>query len=563
VDVQTRRFSLALAMLVWLTNASASATPSLRVRAQVGIELHAVYAGAVLRLDGTIHDDLGAPLANRELTAHIEPLSSDARVQRRRLRSDEQGRFQLESSSRLDVACRVTVEFEGDAFYERAASSQIVETQRAELRLHWRKPDDLRVSIDQPSVHLAVQASSAIGGAGVRVVFENELAQVIGSGMTDADGALDVQVESTALGAPGLGELVARSAGDAQRTAARSGKPVLRMRATRLALSATYDASHTQLALAVELTTHAGPVAERAVGLFMDDRHLVTLITDEHGRAARTLTPAEAALPEGQHQLRARFEADVPGLASSRSPALALTFAPAPHPDALFLIVPAIASLAFALWTARRSRAERLQEVRVPPEAPEVRFGTPARGRSAPLFTCSGTIEDVDSGEPLSALLTIAASSGATTEVASDLGGRFMTPKLPADSYQLTAHVEGYAPTAFSLVIPHHGTGANMTVSLRSLRALALEAYAPLAQRVLRSEQRLQTATVREALAAAISGRRAGPTLATLTESVERTAYAAPIPHADDLEELQRGAAIALDEIAIRSPAPEDPGLGR
>src|ERR1700748_3392818 len=102
-------------MLVWLANASASAAPSLRGRAQAGTERHAVYAGAVLRLDGTIHDDLGAPLANRELTAHIEPLSSDARAQRRKLRSDEFGRFQLESSSSPDVACRVSVDFEGDA----------------------------------------------------------------------------------------------------------------------------------------------------------------------------------------------------------------------------------------------------------------------------------------------------------------------------------------------------------------------------------------------------------------------------------------------------------------
>lgn len=563
MDVQTRRFSFALAMLLWLANASASAAPSLRVRAQVGIELHAVYAGAVLRLDGTIHDDLGAPLANRELTAHIEPLSNDARAQRHKFRSDEYGRFQLESSSSPDVACRVSVEFEGDAFYERSASSQIVETQRAELRLQWRKPDDLRVSLDQPNVHLAVQASSAVGGAGVRVVFENELAQVIASGTTDAEGTLDVQVATSALGAPGLGELVARSAGDAQHTSARSGKPVLRARATQLALSATYDASRTQLALAVELGTHTGPLAERAVGLFMDDQHLVTLVTDEHGRAARTLTPDDASLPEGSHQLRARFEADVPGLGSSRSPALALTVAPPPHPDALFLIVPALASLLFALWTARRTRAERLHEARVPPEAPEVRFGTQTRGRSAPIFTFFGNIEDVDSGEPLGATLTIAASSGASTHVASDLDGRFVTPSLSADTYHVTAHVDGYAATAFSLVIPHHGTGANMTVSLRSLRTLALDAYAPLAQRVLRSEQRLQTATVREALAAAISGRRAGPTLATLTESVERTAYAAPIPHADDLAELQRVASDALDEIAIRSPAPEDPGLGR
>jgi hypothetical protein len=149
------------------------------------------------------------------------------------------------------------------------------------------------------------------------------------------------------------------------------------------------------------------------------------------------------------------------------------------------------------------------------------------------------------------------------TQVASDRDGRFVTPSLSADAYHVTAQVDGYAPTEFNLVIPHHGTGTSMTVSLRSLRALALETYAPLAQRVLRSEQRLHIATVREALIAAISGRRAGPTLAKLTESVERTAYAAPVPRADDLAELQRAATIALDEIAIRSPPPEDPGLGR
>src|SRR5438128_796446 len=56
-----------------LVDVTARAEPSLRVRAQVTIELHTANTASGLRLVGALRDDLGAPLANRELTAYFEP----------------------------------------------------------------------------------------------------------------------------------------------------------------------------------------------------------------------------------------------------------------------------------------------------------------------------------------------------------------------------------------------------------------------------------------------------------------------------------------------------------
>ena len=526
-----------------------------------------MYAGTVLRVDGSLHDDLGAPLANRELTAYLEPLQGEGRALRRTLRSNGRGRFQFDAACET-AACRVTrvtVEYEGDTYYERAALTQVVEVQRAELRLQWQEPNALAVSVDEPHLLLVLTASSPLGGAGLRVKIENELSQPVGEGTTDAGGKLELQIASTRLGAPGLGELIARSTGDAQRSAARSGKPILRTRATHTSLTAKLSQAAPRLELEVELKTRAGPVADRAVGVFAGDKHLVTLLTDSSGRAARALALAPLQLAEGQHQLRARFESDVPGVLSSQSPEVTLTIQPSTRPSAIWLVVPALASLLFALWSARRSAQVKPGQARSAPEAPEVQLGTPLRGRSAPMYSLQGFAEDVDSGEPLGAVLLVTGTQTPAQQqrVQANPLGQFASPALAPDTYRVSAHAPGYAPAEFSVAVPHHGTGSNIRISLRSLRVLALEAYAPVTQRVISSEQRRLTATARETLNAAVSGRRAGPTLEPLTDQVERIAYAAAIPHSSDLTRVQRAATQAIDEIALRSPAAEDPGLGR
>jgi hypothetical protein len=140
--------------------------------------------------------------------------------------------------------------------------------------------------------------------------------------------------------------------------------------------------------------------------------------------------------------------------------------------------------------------------------------------------------------------------------------GEFESQTLASGQYRARVLAPGYVPAEFELDIPHHGNGSELRIALRSLRVVALDTYAGVAVRIV-PEPRLRDATVRETLDAAISGGRAGPSFVPLALSVEQMAYARPIPFEGDLHDLQRTAAAALEEIAERSPAPQDPGLGQ
>ncbi|MEY4578677.1 MAG: hypothetical protein RL701_3380, partial [Pseudomonadota bacterium] len=354
---------------------SAHAEPWLRVRAQVSIELHTAPTPSGLRLVGTLRDDLGAALPNRELTAYFEAQGQRGPMRGRVARTDDAGRFAMPVACNAVSVCRATVEFDGDAYHERAAMSQLLESQRAELSLEFVEPQSLALSLDAPYTNVVVRAASAASGARVHVVLENELARVIATGTTDADSSLRMQVDSAQLGEPGLGELVLRGAGDATRTAARSSKPVLRTRATRTDLTARFDVPHQRLHVAVQLHTQLGVVAQRAVGVFVGERHLATLITDAQGKAEQTLLARDAELASGPHTLLARFESDLPGLLSSHSQRVAITVEAPPRPNTAWLIAPALASLAFTLWSARRRQRRNIAAAPVAVRTPEVRLG--------------------------------------------------------------------------------------------------------------------------------------------------------------------------------------------
>jgi hypothetical protein len=145
--------------------------------------------------------------------------------------------------------------------------------------------------------------------------------------------------------------------------------------------------------------------------------------------------------------------------------------------------------------------------------------------------------------------------------VYTDASARFTTTSLPADSYRVRVHAGGYAGASFDVRVPHAGTASGIVIGLRSLRSAALDAHAPVARRVLRAEASLHVATVRDTLAAAVSGNTAGPTLARLTDLVEHTAYARSTPNDRDLNDVQRAAAAALADLDARGSSSGDPSL--
>jgi hypothetical protein len=534
------------------------ASPSLRVRARIRLELHAAHGDTGVRIQGSIRDDLDVPLARRDLQIRIESVQGLGRPQTRTLRSDGAGRFAATFAAAPD-RYRVLLAFEGDAFYERAETTQSIDPERNQVSLQFVAPELREVKLDEPTTHVVVRASSAVGGHDLVIVVKDELARLVASGKTNRDGSFAFTLPSGRLGEPGLGELSAESDGDATRTAARVTKPLLRTRVTHSALQANWDAATQRLRLWVRLTTNAGPLAHKAVGIFVDRTHLITLTTNRRGEVRRQLS-APAALEPGAHDLLARFESDTPGLGSSESPSVRLEVSPPTRLSAAWLIAPAFASLAFALWSVRRAKRAEDPEEQVPKGLPEVRFGAAARGRTA-LYVLDGLVQDIDSGTPLPATLqlTTAGTNSVVVQAAAD--GRFRSATLGADAYHVRAWAPGYAPTEFDVRIPHAGTGSGIHVALRSLRAAALDAHAPVARRVFSSEAGLQVATVRDALQAAVSGARASPALARLTELVEHAAYARSTPSDDDLEQVQRAAAAALADLDGQRGISGDPSL--
>lgn len=542
------------------------AEPTLRVRAQVTIDAHVVAKSAAARssqlyVEGTLQDDLGARLADRQLSVAFHGGSTSPHGRLHKLETDPRGQFAMPAPC---VACEVTLEFPGDAYYERRSLSLTVALERPALRLEIVEPAQLAVALDEPQLQVVVRASGSGPLDGVSITLENELARKVGGGQTGADGVLRTQLDSRALGPYGLGELVAFAAAEADHGPARASKAVLRTLSTQTQLRATYAAQPRRLHLEVALQTRAGPVSGRAIGVFIDREHFTTLVTDEHGRGSGDFSLGETALGAGPHRVTAAFQTDIPGLLSSRSAAVPLEITPPQHPSIAWLLLPVLGSIAFVLWSARRAPAHARRAETVAAAGPEVRMGQELRGRVAPQLQISGRVEDVDTGQPLEAALEFAALAAQTQlvhVVQTDADGRFVTDALLAGEYQVRVVAPGYAPVLFTLSLPHHGAGNDMQIAARSLRVIALDAYSRFAARLL-PEARTRGKTVRETFAAAVGCGKGTPAVDEIAGATERIAYARAIPYEGDLVDLQRSAATALHELGDPGAGASDPDLG-
>ena len=312
-----------LATLLSLASVSASApiahaAPSLRVRAKVHIELQTERVGDGVRLHGTLRDDLAAPLSGRELQLRVQAVPATARPQLRSLHTDVSGRFSTLLSAR-EPAERALVTFEGDDYYERAETSQVIDVERSELSLRFAEPDDWRIPLDQKATRIELHADSELGGADLPIVVQDELGRPIAQGTTDRSGVLILEISNQWLGDVGLGEFNASCEGDATRGAARVTQPVLRTRKTELGLRVQSDAKTQTLHVALRLSSATGGLAQRAVGVFVDGTHLITLLTDQRGEATRDFALASTNIRAGSHRASARFESDTPGWIASQS----------------------------------------------------------------------------------------------------------------------------------------------------------------------------------------------------------------------------------------------------
>lgn len=545
---------------------SAAAQPLVRVQAGTQVVLHGAHGEHGIEVSGALIDDLGAPLRERALTLEIAREGAVEPEQRIGMRSGEGGSFRASQSLKPGVY-RLRVRFDGDSHHGPSEAERIVDSARADVRLAFIEPRALRVDLDQAQHRVSVRASSVRGGAGLPVTVADERGDVLAGGITGPDGVFAASLPASALGDPGSGKLVASGEADALRSAARAEIAVLRWRDTRLALDARIDVERDRLIIDGELRDSRAPLPGKAVGLFDDDDHLATVLTDDQGRfRLERERPGQYDETDGALALQARFDSDAAWMGSSRSRIVEIALAPSAPPSPLWLLVP-LALCALLVWLLERRAPSQDASSAVLPSAG---IGIhPARGRTRgrpELRDIAGIVRDATSAEPLAgAAIALRARDGAAqpVDIETDADGRFRSPELDAGEWMLEISAPGYLALTAGFSIAHRGEWSDVQVQLQSLRAAAVAAYKPAALRMLPAAELWQRWTARETLDHAQRNGRATQAFERLTEHVERAAYARTPPDAEDVAQVEQSAREALARFPNVPSQPGDRGLLR
>jgi hypothetical protein len=525
-------------LLATLWSNGANAQPTLHVRAGTRLQLHAQPTASIVRIEGTLLDDLDQPLDGRSVLLTLEAAddASPKDTASRTLRTDRAGRF-VQALTRGTGRYTLHASFDGDPLHDGSIFSQTFDVTRADVQLELVLPRGHVVSLDDPTTEFEVRASSAVGGAHIELDLRDESGRQLARGVSDDRGMWRGALPSADLGAPGPGQWMASSTADADRGPARTRVSVLRQRATELKLTAaSFEAEHESLHVFGILQTRAGPLAKQAIGLFIDSEHAQTVVTDARGQFDQLL-----AFPSGLEAIvrhvSARFDPDNPGLVPSRSTERAITIPARPGPSLWWIVLPSLLSLAFSWLFLRRNTWFGAK-----PPAPVARAGVQlgAGKRMAPTqLGLDGSIEDADTAAPIArAALRVVRTDGRETTATVKPDGSFSIPQLEPGAYRVESRAPGYALEKSEVRIPHAGEGSGLRVRLRSLRTLALEAHRPLLRRVFPTRELQHTATVRETLRNAPPD-WSGPTLDRLSELVEHTAYAPDEPTVEHVRSIE------------------------
>jgi Carboxypeptidase regulatory-like domain len=528
----------------------AHAQPVLHVRASTRLELHAQPSANQVRLEGTLVDDLDQPLEGRSVLLTLEAAddSSPSDAASRTLRTDRAGRF-TQALTRGTGHYTLHASFAGDSLHEGTIFSQTFDVTRADVQLQLVLPRGHVIALDDATTEFEVRATSPAGASRLPCELRDETGRQLARGETDDQGVWRGALANDALGQPGPGQWMASSAEDAEHAAGRTRVSVLRQRATELKLTAASFAlkqvaigdpaegrEREGIQVAGALRTRSGPLANAAIGLYLDSEHAHTVITNANGEFQHVL-PFERTAEALVRHVSARFDPDNPGLIGSRSTERAVTIPARPGPSLWWIALPSLLTLAFSWLFARRNVWFGAR-----PPVPVTRAGVQlgaARRRAPSQHGLDGVIQDADTASPIArAALRVVRSDGREASASVQPDGSFSIPQLEPGAYRLESRAPGYALEATEVRIPHAGEGNGLRVRLRSLRTLALEAHRPILRRVFPAREQQHTATVRETLRNA-PVEWAGPALERLSALVEHTAYAPDEPTVEHVKAIE------------------------
>jgi hypothetical protein len=539
--------SIALACTLPLA-AKVRAQPSVRVRAATQLELEALPSERGLTLQGTLRDDLGQPLPARSIELQLTT-DAGAKQQRTRQTADDGGFravFALPPGR-----YRASARFAGDVAYTEGEQRRELDAGKADVRLRFVEPRTLRLDLDEKTHVIAVRASSSAGASGIDVRVQDEQGHELVHARSGDDGVVRAELPSAALGAAGIGKLIAQSSADAQRSAASSEIEVMRFERSGLAFRARIDAAREQLVLDGTLRAGARGLADEAIGVFDGTQHLVTLRTGSDGTFTYAgALPKQASTNARVLRLQARFDNDAPWIGASRSNVIELKLPDTSAPSVLWLFAP-LAACAIGLWLLSRREIEARRHSVAPAElGAGLHLGPRGARGQVEAHRIAGSVRDAHGHRPIAdALLVMLTPAGERFEIRSGEDGRFASGELAPGSYVLQVEALGYVTLASELHVPHRGEWSDVQVLLKSARDAAVAAYRPVAERVLPALDLWERWTARETLESATRAGRAPASFVQLTEDVERAAYAKAPPNASDLATIERTADVARAEM--------------
>lgn len=533
----------AAGLVTWLLHVgAASAQPSVRIQADSRLELEGIDSGTA---HGRLTDDLGQPLADRIIVLAARPDGDRGQWQRASAKTAYDGRFRV-TVGRIEGEVELSATYAGDRLQAPTRAAGRFDPRLAPVRLRLTAPALGRVDLDDETFVIRVAADSRAGGAGLALSIQDDAGRNLASGATGADGSFESVLPTQLFDPPGPHLLVVRGTADARRGAAQIEQPLIGYLRTKLELRAEHDTDG--IVLRGELSTSRGPLARKAIGIFVDGTHLATIVTDDAGRYRHVATqPPEGVRAERELQVQARFDSDGAWLAGSRSPSLALTWRSRSISHSLWLLAATTScALLVLVWSSRNSRRQRRPAAPPQPRGPGIHaLGARTRGR-AHDSAIAGIVLDARSGLPVKhARIVLDGPDGAMNEVVQSDDGRFEALAPGRGTWRLSVSASGYAAQSQAISIPHHGAWANVQVFLPSLRWAAIEAFRPAAERVLPSPHLWGQWTLREIHDSAARSGRGGGELERATELTELTAYGPLTPGLEQIEDIDRAVAVA------------------
>lgn len=525
---------------------TASAQPTVTVRAESRLELDVRRADDGLIVSGALRDDLGVPLAGDEVSLELShAVASEhqrgSHVITRVISAAADGTF----STRFQVALGdyvVDATYEGAAEHLGTRATRFFDLDRAHLTLRLSLDDGTRVDLGIPQHTLTIAASSEAGGQGLTMIVSDESAGAeLARGETDASGTLRLTIDSGRLGPPAAGRIIVRTHGDATRAEAQSELPIVRFRATETTLTLSRASLGPDETLAADglLTDGVAPLEREAISLITGDLVLGTVLTDDHGRFHAVLDHGAFGDLEGPLTLVARFDGSAPWIPASESAPLPLEIRRPIALGWLWAILPIALAAIAVRWSLQRDPGT-LPVPRRREGLPGVAFGA-RRTLVAQRMDLSGVVRDAISNEPIAG----ARVSGAGVDTLTDAQGAFSTTATRELTTLVVDHAE-YVAVDAAITLPHRGEHEGMQFRLVSRRALSFAALRQVAVDLSPDGEVALALTQREIFELLRARGASPPALPDLVARVEIACYAALPPDDAQIGEIRRSAAAVV-----------------